>query len=146
MVWLLGEVSRVHCFSSTLAREIEVEDTAVLNLDFKNGAKGSINATTLTYPRNLECSFTILGEKGTVKIGGPALDIIDTWDFQDSFAKDIVSEDKDGFHHRNFYKGLIDDQNGIKKLNLTGDDSLETIKVIEAALQSSKNNKIIDLK
>ena len=145
MVWLLGEVSRVHCFSSTLARDIEVEDTAVLNLDFKNGAKGSINATTLTYPKNLECSFTILGEKGTVKIGGSALDIIDTWDFENSFAKDKVFEDKDGFHHKNFYKGLIDDQNGLKKLNLTGDDSLETIKVIEAALQSSKNKKIIDL-
>ena len=143
MVWLLGAVSTVNCFSSTLGRDIEVEDTAVINIDFKNGAKGSINATTLTYPKNLECSFTIIGERGTIKIGGPALDKIDNWEFQDNFAEEDIYKDIEGFNHKNFYEGIIKDFSGIEKLKLTGEDALQTIRVIEAALESSAQGKQI---
>ena len=145
MVWLLGKVSKVNCFSSTLGRKIEVEDTAVISLDFENDAKGTFNATTLTYPKNLECSFSLIGEKGTVKIGGSALDKIDAWIFEDSFAENLIYEDKEGFHHKNFYRGIIDDFNGTKKLQLTGEDSLETIRVIDAALKSSSTGEIVNL-
>ncbi len=145
MVWLFGEASTINCFSSTLGREIEVEDTAVINIDFKNGAKGSINATTLTYPKNLECSFTIIGERGTIKIGGPALDKIENWEFQDNFAQEDIYKDKEGFNHKNFYEGIIKDFNGVEQLKLTGEDALQTIRVIEAALESSTKGKQIFL-
>ena len=50
-----------------------MEDTAVLNLEYENGAIGNLSLTMLTYPKNLEGSITILGENGTAKIGGIAL-------------------------------------------------------------------------
>ena len=63
--WLVGPVESVQAYTGTLARNIEVEDTGVAALKWRNGALGSINVTMLTYPKNLEGSITILGEKGT---------------------------------------------------------------------------------
>jgi UDP-N-acetyl-2-amino-2-deoxyglucuronate dehydrogenase len=64
--WLVGPVESVSAKTATLARRIESEDTGVAILRFRNGAIGTIEVTMLTYPRNLEGSITILGEKGTV--------------------------------------------------------------------------------
>ena len=63
--WLVGPVESVMAKTATLARRIEVEDTGVAILKFRNGALGVIEVTMLTYPKNLEGSITILGEKGT---------------------------------------------------------------------------------
>ena len=68
--WLVGPVECVHAFTATLARRIEVEDTGVANVRWRSGALGSINVTMLTYPKNLEGSITIIGERGTVRVGG----------------------------------------------------------------------------
>jgi UDP-N-acetyl-2-amino-2-deoxyglucuronate dehydrogenase len=79
--WLVGPVESVCAKTATLARRIESEDSGVAVLRFRNGAIGTIEVTMLTYPRNLEGSITILGEKGTVKIGGTALNRIEHWEF-----------------------------------------------------------------
>ena len=68
-------------YTGTLARHIEVEDTGVAALKWRNGAMGSINVTMLTHPKNLEGSITVLGEKGTVRIGGVAVNKIEHWEF-----------------------------------------------------------------
>jgi UDP-N-acetyl-2-amino-2-deoxyglucuronate dehydrogenase len=68
--WLVGPVESVHAMTATLERNIEVEDSGVLNIRWRSGALGSMCVTMLTYPKNLEGSITILGEKGTVRIGG----------------------------------------------------------------------------
>jgi UDP-N-acetyl-2-amino-2-deoxyglucuronate dehydrogenase len=60
--WIVGPVESLQAYTATLARDIEVEDTGVLSLRWRNGALGSMNVTMLTYPRNLEGSITILGE------------------------------------------------------------------------------------
>lgn len=79
--WLVGPVDSVSAKTATLARRIESEDTGVALLRFRNGALGTIEVTMLTYPRNLEGSITVLGEKGTVKVGGTALSRIEHWEF-----------------------------------------------------------------
>jgi UDP-N-acetyl-2-amino-2-deoxyglucuronate dehydrogenase len=63
--WLIGPVESVHGLHRHAGRNIEVEDTGVAALRWRSGALGSINVTMLTYPKNLEGSITILGEKGT---------------------------------------------------------------------------------
>ena len=65
--WLVGPLESVQGYMSTLARNIEVEDTATFSLKWRSGTLGSINVTMLTYPKNMEGSITIIGEKGTVK-------------------------------------------------------------------------------
>ena len=81
--WLIGPVEYISSFTSTRSRSIETEDTAVMNIKWENGALGTMAVTMLTYPQNLEGSITILGEKGSVKIGGKAVNNIDFWEFSD---------------------------------------------------------------
>jgi UDP-N-acetyl-2-amino-2-deoxyglucuronate dehydrogenase len=74
--WLIGPVASVQAMMSTLKRDIEVEDTGVLNIRWRNGALGSMCVTMLAYPKNYEGSITILGDKGTVRVGGVAVNDI----------------------------------------------------------------------
>ncbi len=70
LYWLLGNVDSVMAYTATMARRIEAEDTGCAILHFRNGIIATINfVTMLTYPKNFEGSITIIGEKGTVKIG-----------------------------------------------------------------------------
>ncbi len=76
--WLIGPIESVQAYTGTLARNIEVEDTGVMSVRWRSGALGSVNVTMLTYPKNMEGSITILGEKGTVRVGGVAVNEIQT--------------------------------------------------------------------
>ena len=90
--WLVGPVESVSAKTATLARRIESEDTGVALLLFRNGALGTIEVTMLAHPRNLEGSVTILGEKGSVKVGGTALNRIETWEFAEYHDIDREAE------------------------------------------------------
>jgi UDP-N-acetyl-2-amino-2-deoxyglucuronate dehydrogenase len=76
--WLIGPVESVQAYTATLDRDIQVEDSAVVGIRWRSGALGSMNVTMLAYPKNYEGSITILGEKGTVRIGGVAVNEIQT--------------------------------------------------------------------
>jgi len=67
--WLVGPVDNVHAYTATLARNIEAEDTGVMSLRLRSGALASINVTMLTHNKNFEGSITLLGERGTVRVG-----------------------------------------------------------------------------
>ncbi|OXS55931.1 oxidoreductase [Cohnella sp. CIP 111063] len=70
LLWLMGPVEQLKAFTSTRYREIECEDVAVAIATFKSGALGVIEAATTIYPKNLEESISIFGEKGTAVIRG----------------------------------------------------------------------------
>lgn len=86
--WMGGAVERVFALSSTLGRRIEAEDTITVGLKFRSGAIGNINVSVLTYPKNLEGSITVMGERGTVRIGGVAMNRIEQWLFADEDPMD----------------------------------------------------------
>jgi predicted dehydrogenase len=71
--WLMGEVDSVFAYTATLAHKMEAEDVGVATLRFKSGALGVIEGSTVTYPENLEGSVALFGERGSVKVGGTAL-------------------------------------------------------------------------
>lgn len=71
--WLMGDVESVFAYTATLAHKMEAEDIGVVALRFKSGALGTIEGSTVTYPENLEGSVAIFGERGSVKVGGTAL-------------------------------------------------------------------------
>ncbi|RMH91077.1 MAG: gfo/Idh/MocA family oxidoreductase, partial [Calditrichaeota bacterium] len=91
--WLIGPVASVHAMTGTLARNIEVEDTGVMNIRWRNGALGSMAVTMLTYPKNFEGSITIIGERGTVRVGGVAVNEIQHWEFADEREYDAQVRD-----------------------------------------------------
>jgi predicted dehydrogenase len=71
--WLMGDVESVFAYTATLAHKMEAEDVGVVALRFKSGALGTIEGSTVTYPENLEGSVALFGERGSVKVGGTAL-------------------------------------------------------------------------
>lgn len=112
--WLLGPANSVISTTGTLGRTIEAEDSGSAVIQFKNGAIGTITVTMLVYPRNLEGSITILGEKGTVKVGGIALNKFEHWEFQDYDDDDKYVQDCNytppnvyGFGHTAYYQNVI---------------------------------------
>jgi len=149
--WLIGPVDKVQAMLSTF-RDIEAEDTGVLNVRWHNGAVGSMSVTMLTYPSNLEGSITILGEKGTVKIGGVAVNDIQHWEFDDLADYDSVIQDANyqttsvyGFGHPLYYKNVIEVLRGESDPETDGREGLKTLEILIAAYLSAKDNKTISL-
>jgi len=85
---MMGEVESVYARTATRLVDIETEDTGVAAIKFRNGALGIIEATTATRPKDLEGSLSILGEQGTVEIGGFAVNQMKVWNFADPTADD----------------------------------------------------------
>lgn len=79
LLWLVGDIESFAGFRRVLGHEMEAEDTAVLALQFKNGALGAIDATTCAYPKNLEETVTVIGERGSVIMGGATLNDFRAW-------------------------------------------------------------------
>ncbi|HZO21360.1 MAG TPA: Gfo/Idh/MocA family oxidoreductase, partial [Steroidobacteraceae bacterium] len=113
--WLIGPVESVQAYIATLARNIQVEDTATVGVRWRSGALGSVNVTMLTYPKNLEGSITILGEKGTARIGGVAVNEIQHWEFEDRNPDDervrnasYETQSVYGLGHPLYYANVVD--------------------------------------
>jgi len=150
--WMGGAVESVQAFSATLARRIEAEDTIAVNLKFRSGALGSINATNLTYPKNLEGSLTILGERGTVRIGGVALNRIEQWQFDAPDPMDGEVEGANtnpasvyGFGHLPYYRHVLEVLEGEAEPLLTGREGRKSVEIIAAAYESARTGRAVQV-
>ena len=151
MDWLIGPVEKLQCITST-TRQIEVEDSAVLNVKWRNGTIGSMAVTMLTFPKNLEGSITIIGEKGTARIGGVALNDVQIWDFQEGHDEDTHSEKLSyetssvyGFGHLSYYKNVCESLLNGAEAQTDGREGLKSLELLIAAYISAKNGKTISL-
>ncbi len=150
--WLIGPVESVQAYTGTLARNIEVEDTAVMGLRWRSGALGSMSVTMLTYPKNMEGSITILGEKGSVRIGGVAVNEIKHWEFADKLPEDDQIENASyettsvyGFGHPLYYENVIATLRGEAKPETDGREGLRSLELLIAAYLSARDGKRISL-
>jgi UDP-N-acetyl-2-amino-2-deoxyglucuronate dehydrogenase len=150
--WLIGPVKSVQAMTGTLARNIEVEDSAVLNIEWRSGAIGSMSVTMLTYPRNLEGSITILGEKGAVKLGGVAVNEFQHWEFQDQDEDDLKMKSANydtssvyGFGHPAYYHNVIQTLRGNEEPKTDGREGLRSLELLVAAYLSARDGKKVSL-
>lgn len=149
--WLIGPVEKVQAMMST-TRDIEVEDTGVLNVKWRNGALGSMSVTMLTYPKNLEGSITILGEKGTVRVGGVAVNDIQLWQFEEPRDYDHQIQEANyettsvyGFGHPLYYKNVIDVMRGLAAPETDGREGLKSLELLIAAYLSARDGTTVSL-
>ena len=149
--WLVGPVERVQAMMST-TRKIEAEDTGVINIKWRNGALGSMAVTMLTYPKNLEGSITILGETGSAKVGGVAVNEIQTWKFNNKCDYDETVKSASynttsvyGFGHPLYYKNVIDVMRGYAEPETDGREGLKSLEFLEAAYLAARDGKSIGL-
>jgi UDP-N-acetyl-2-amino-2-deoxyglucuronate dehydrogenase len=150
--WIIGPVESLQAYTATLARDIEVEDTGVLSLRWRNGALGSMNVTMLTYPRNLEGSITILGETGTVRIGGVAVNQVQQWEFATPDADDARVADASyqttsvyGFGHPMYYDNVIKVLRGEAEPETDGREGLKSLETLIATYLSARDGKRVSL-
>ena len=149
--WLIGPVERVQAMMST-TRDIEAEDTGVVNIKWRNGALGSMAVTMLTYPKNLEGSITILGENGSAKVGGVAVNEIITWEFSDKrdYDDDVHSVSYDttsvyGSGHPLYYKNVIDVMRGEAEPETDGREGLKSLEFLTAAYIAARDGISVGL-
>ncbi len=150
--WLIGPVDSVHAYTATLARDIEVEDTGVASVRWRSGAMGSVNVTVLTYPKNLEGTITILGEKGTVRIGGVAVNQIEKWEFADKDPDDATVEQASyrttsvyGHGHPPYYDNVIKALRGEEPPNTDGREGLHSLEILVAIYLSARDGRRVGL-
>ena len=150
--WLIGPVESLQAYTATLARNIEVEDTGVVSFKWRTGALGSMNVTMLTYPKNLEGSITIIGEKGTVRVGGLAVNEIQHWEFADSDPDDekvkaasYQTTSVYGFGHPLYYKNVIDVLKGKAEPETDGREGLRSLEILIATYLSARDGKRVSL-
>lgn len=150
--WMIGPVASIQAMTGTLARDIEVEDTGVLNIRWRSGAMGSMSVTMLTYPKNMEGSITILGEKGTVKIGGVAVNEIQHWEFSeprdyDEQVRNASYETTSvyGFGHPLYYKNVVDVLRGTAQPETDGREGLKSLELLIAAYLAARDGKTVSL-
>jgi UDP-N-acetyl-2-amino-2-deoxyglucuronate dehydrogenase len=152
--WMMGNVVRVSAMSATRLVDIEAEDTAVVILTFENGALGIIEATGAARPRDLEGSLSILGERGSVVIGGFAVNKLETWAFDEERADDSrVIEDYSvnppnvyGFGHQAYYEHVVDViTNGGPQL-VDGMQGRRSLELIFAIYESIETGRTVDVR
>jgi UDP-N-acetyl-2-amino-2-deoxyglucuronate dehydrogenase len=150
--WLVGPVDNVHAYTATLARDIEAEDTGVMSLRLRSGALASINVTMLTHGSNYEGSITVLGEHGTVRIGGVAVNRIEHWQFAQALPEDehvraanYAPPSVYGFGHPLYYANVIDTLLGTAHAEVDGYEGLRSLEVIIAAYRSARDGVRVGL-
>lgn len=136
--WFGGTIEEVKAITATLARDIEAEDTGSAIIRFQNGAIGNINVTMLTYPRNLEGSIIILGENGTVRVGGTSMNKIEQWKFADTrnYDEEIMRANTNppsvyGFGHSSYYRNVLNCLNHIEVANSSGIEGRKSLYLLE---------------
>ena len=150
--WLMGPVESVMAKTATLARRIETEDTGVAILKFRNGALGSIEVTMLAYPRNLEGSITVLGEKGSAKIGGTAVNKVEFWQFAEYDDDDKLIESVEtnppnvyGLGHQGYYRNVLAVLRGEAKPDTDGRAGRKSLELILGIYESAKTGREVPL-
>ncbi len=154
LMWMLGEVESVYAKTATRLVNVETEDTAAVVLQFTSGALGIVEATTATRPADLEGSLSILGERGSVVIGGFAVNELVTWKFEDQRPEDasVVSESRTvpenvyGFGHQAFIENVVQTIRGRGAALVDGLEGRKSIEVINAIYESVHTGREVTLR
>jgi len=150
--WLLGPVESVKSYISTRLVDIEAEDTGVAVLKFTSGALGVVEATTATRPKDLEGSISVLGEKGSVVVGGFSVNRMVTWNFtepspEDDEAQKSITDPPNvyGFGHKPFYEDMLTCLESGKRSMLDGLEGRKSLEIINALYESAFTGKEVHL-
>lgn len=150
--WLVGPVESVMAKTATQARRIEAEDSGVGIVKFRSGALGVIEVNVLTYPKNLEGSITILGEKGSVKVGGTAVNKIEHWVFADYDDDDKMVDASNtsppnvyGFGHEGYYRNVLAVLRGEAKADTDGRAGRKSLELILGIYESAKTGREVPI-
>jgi len=143
--WMMDdEIDTVYSQTSNYIRNIEAEDYGVIIIRYKSGKIATIEGSAIIYPKNLEETLTVTGEKGTVVIGGMAVNKINTWRVEEDNEEEYLSIDCGdpnsvyGYGHEALYKDFIEAIEENREPLVNGVAGLNAVKIILAAYKSQK--------
>ncbi len=156
MQWILGVPKSIYAAAKTLCHQIEIEDLAIAILKFPNDAVGTLEFTVNTFPHNLECSLTILGETGTVKLSGAAMNELEIWEVKDYPRPPIREGLMPNIYAGGLYQGSCPNhifvyEDMIKALNksqhnyIDGREARKSLYIVNAIYESAKKGIEITL-
>ncbi len=153
--WMMGdEIDTVVGMTDKLNHEyIEAEDLGIALVKFKNGSYGIIEGTTDVYPKNLEETLYLFGQKGTVKAGGASVNKIEEWRFSDLLddpeaVKAEFGENPPnvyGFGHTPLYADVIDAIKNHRDPYVTAEDGKRALELVLAIYKSAAEGKPVKL-
>jgi UDP-N-acetyl-2-amino-2-deoxyglucuronate dehydrogenase len=153
LTWFMGGVESVQAMISTRLVDIECEDTGAALFRFNNGALGIIEATTAARPKDLEGSISILGEKGSVVIGGFFMNKLETWEFADHqpvddiiFDQFATNPDIPGYNHGEYLKGVVKALETRKAALVDGIEARKSLELISAIYESVETGREVPLR
>ena len=152
--WMMGDIESVFAKSMNALADIEAEDTAVVILKFRNGALGVIEATTAIRPKDLEGSISILGETGSVEVGGFAVNEMKTWHFTEIHEEDgdvierysVNPPNVYGFGHQAYYEHVVDCLNNETAQLVDGLQGRKSLELINAIYESIETGQEVYLR
>ena len=153
--WMMGdEITEVVGMTDNLTHGfIDAEDLGIALVKFANGSYGIIEGTTNIYPRNLEETLYIFGEKGTVKAGGKSVNLIEEWQFADNLDDPEIVKEKYhenppnvyGFGHNPLYSDVIDAIKNDRQPYVTAVDGRNALELVLAIYKSAAEGKSVKL-
>lgn len=151
--WFMGNAETVRSMATTRLVTIEAEDTGVAVIRYNSGALGVLEATTATRPKDLEGSISILGEKGSVVIGGFFMNQLVTWSFTEKQPIDDVVFEQYGrnppeFGHNlgEYLKGVVASLRTKKAALVDGLEGRKSLELITALYESIENDADVQLR
>lgn len=144
--WMMcSEVDSVYAQCDTFLRSIDAEDFGAIIIRFKNGAIGIVEGSACVYPKNLEETLSIFGEKAAVCIGGLAVNKIETWRIEgaeESEDEVLAAQDADpdnvyGFGHTLLFKDVVDSIIENRQPLVSGEEAKKPLEIILAAYKST---------
>lgn len=153
--WMMGDdIDEVFAYTDRLNHPyIQGEDLGMALVKFKNNSYGIIEGTTNIYPQNLEETLYIFGEKGTIKVGGKSVNIIEEWSFADGLDNpdDVKMQFAEnppnvyGFGHNPLYKDVIDSIRNDRNPYVDGHAGKRALELVLAIYKSAKEGQPVKL-
>lgn len=142
LYWMVGDVASVQSITKNFAhpKTVQFEDTGVVLLQFQNGAIGTINYTVNSFKKNMEGSITLFGEKGTMKVGGQYLNVLEYQSIDGYEIKDVPQSapaNEYGFYqgsmsnHDKVYANVINVLSKNAPIATGGLEGMKTVEIIE---------------
>lgn len=151
--WLCGPIDSVCATSANRLNKLEAEDTLTAILRFKNGALGTIEATTAARPKDFEAALSLVGEGGKIQVGGIALNKIEHWEFVDQQPHDdTVAEHFSvdvptgyGLSHSTYFRELVASFKQKTTPSVSIPSALKTLNLVHALYASIEKNAWVKL-
>ncbi len=142
MYWIFGDITNIQAKFADFNHQTstDFEDSGFVSFDFVNGGMGCVNYSTAVWDKNLESSLTVIGSKGSIKVGGQYMDQIEVCNIKDytmpvleetNPANDYGAYKGSANNHHNVIENVVDTITGKNKITTNALEGLKVVDIIE---------------